>query len=101
MPGTMEYIESYFQQTLNSEERAAFEARCERDEEFAKDVAFYITARQAIREELLGQKVNEWKKDTRLQCSNGNYIVRWFSYARFCARNNDTHFSSCIAEKSK
>ena len=63
MPGTMEYIESYFQQTLTNEERAAFEARCEKDEEFAKNVAFYITARQALREELLGQKVGEWKKE--------------------------------------
>ena len=63
MPGTIEYIESYFQQTLSSEDRVAFEARCEKDEAFAKDVAFYITARQALREELLGQKVAEWKKE--------------------------------------
>ena len=67
MPGTLEYIESYFQQTLNSDERAAFEARCEKDEAFAKDVAFYITARQALREELLGQKVDEWRKETAVQ----------------------------------
>ena len=63
MPGTIEYIESYFLQTLSSEEKAVFEARCERDEEFAKDVAFYITARQALREELLAQKVKEWKEE--------------------------------------
>ena len=63
MPGTIEYIESYFQQTLSSEDRVAFEARCEKDEAFAKDVAFYITARQALREELLGQKVAEWKNE--------------------------------------
>ncbi|HEX5152229.1 MAG TPA: tetratricopeptide repeat protein [Parafilimonas sp.] len=67
MPGTMEYIESYFQQTLNSEERAAFEVRCERDEAFAKDVAFYITARQALREELLEQKIGEWKKEVAIE----------------------------------
>ena len=67
MPGTIEYIESYFQQTLSSEDRVAFEARCEKDEAFAKDVAFYITARQALREELLGQKVAEWKNEDAVQ----------------------------------
>ena len=67
MPGTIEYIESYFQQTLSSKDRVAFEARCEKDEAFAKDVAFYITARQALREELLGQKVTEWKNEDAVQ----------------------------------
>jgi anti-sigma-K factor RskA len=89
MPGTLEYIESYFQQTLSSEERSAFEIRCERDEEFAKDVAFYITARQALREELLGQKVGDWKKEAAVEEEAAPVIsmikrkttfVRWAAY---------------------
>ncbi len=62
MPGTIEYIESYFQQTLSDEEKAAFEARCGTDEMFAKEVAFYITTRQLLREELLVQKQKQWKE---------------------------------------
>lgn len=64
MPDAMEYIESYFQQTLNAEERKAFETRCEADNEFAKEVAFYITTRQALREKLLAQKMQQWKDET-------------------------------------
>lgn len=63
MPGTVEFIESYFAQTLSSEERAAFELKCTTDEAFAAEVAFYITARQALREELLMQKVKAWKME--------------------------------------
>lgn len=63
MPATLEYIESYFQQTLNAEDKTAFEARCETDEAFAKEVAFYITTRQALRETLLAQKTEQWKNE--------------------------------------
>jgi tetratricopeptide (TPR) repeat protein len=61
MPDTLEYIEAYFKQTLNREERTAFEIRCVNDETFAKDVAFYLTTRQALRETLLEQKNEDWK----------------------------------------
>jgi tetratricopeptide (TPR) repeat protein len=63
MEDTIAYIESYFPQTLNSEERAVFETRCETDENFAKEVAFYIATRQVMREALLEQKAQAWKEE--------------------------------------
>lgn len=57
---TMEYIDSYFQQTMSEAERLVFEKRCEEDKAFAQEVAFYITARQSLREELLKQKQTSW-----------------------------------------
>jgi tetratricopeptide (TPR) repeat protein len=61
MADTLEYIDAYFQQTLNDDERKAFEKRIENDEAFAEEVAFYVASRQAIREKLLEQKTNQWK----------------------------------------
>jgi len=62
MVDTIEYIESYFQQTLGSEEKETFERRCETDETFAKEVAFYITSRQALKEALLKEKFQSFKE---------------------------------------
>jgi len=67
MSDTLEYIEAYFKQTLNEQERNDFEKRCEIDEAFAKDVAFYITTRQALYETLLEQKKEEWKEATNTE----------------------------------
>ncbi len=58
---TIEYIDSYFRQTLNENERTAFEKKCEDDNAFAQEVAFYVTARQSLREELLQQKQSVWQ----------------------------------------
>lgn len=55
------YIESYFQQTLNEDEKKNFEKRCEEETAFAEEVAFYISARETLREELLQQKKEQWK----------------------------------------
>ncbi|MEP6683416.1 MAG: tetratricopeptide repeat protein [Parafilimonas sp.] len=62
MSETLENIEAYFKQTLSSEERNEFEKKCTTDEAFAKEVAFYITTRQALHETLLEQKKEEWKE---------------------------------------
>ena len=59
----MEYIESYFQQALSNEEKEAFEQRCETDEVFAKEVALYVTTRQALREELIKEKFQSLKTE--------------------------------------
>src|SRR4051812_3890875 len=56
MQDTWEYIESYFTQALSSDERKNFEKRVEQDASFAKEVAFYITARSAAREVLMEEK---------------------------------------------
>jgi len=56
MQETLEYIEAYFTQTLSPEERKTFEVRCAQDAAFAKEVAFYLTARSATREVLMDEK---------------------------------------------
>lgn len=60
MSELLAYIESYFSGLLENEERAAFENRCINDSQFAKEVAFYVSARQAIKEELLVKKQAAW-----------------------------------------
>ena len=85
----MEYIESYFQQTLTGEERIAFEKRCETDEVFAKEVAFYITSRAVLREELIAQKQQQWKEAVTadeeaapvISITKKSTFLRWISYA--------------------
>jgi tetratricopeptide (TPR) repeat protein len=55
------YIDDYFNGLLSTEEKQKFEQRCETDEQFADEVALYITTRQTMRTQLLEQKKNEWK----------------------------------------
>lgn len=55
-----EYIEAYFEKQLSGAERKQFEERCVQDRVFAKEVAFYISSREAIRQELLEQKKVLW-----------------------------------------
>ncbi len=62
MSETLEYIEAYFEKGLSNAERQLFEERCDNDEDFAKEVAFYIMSREAIREELLVQKKQQWRE---------------------------------------
>lgn len=57
-----EYIDAYFQKQLNESERKEFEERCTTDEEFASDVAIYLSSRTALREMLLEEKKLEWGK---------------------------------------
>ena len=56
-----EYIDAYFQHELNESEKKEFEERCITDEQFANDVALYISSRSALREMLLEQKKSEWR----------------------------------------
>lgn len=88
MEDTIAYIESYFQQTLSSEERAVFETRCETDENFAKEVAFYIATRQALREVLLEQKAQAWKEEVAeeepapvISMNKKRSFGKWIMYA--------------------
>jgi tetratricopeptide (TPR) repeat protein len=61
MTDSFENIEAYFEGRSSNEEKQLFEDRCARDEAFAKDVAFYIATREALREELLTRKKAEWQ----------------------------------------
>ncbi len=60
MNDTLPYIEAYFEKSLPEEERKIFEQRCLTDENFAGDVAFYITSREGLRQVLLEQKRQAW-----------------------------------------
>jgi tetratricopeptide (TPR) repeat protein len=59
MENHTEYIDDYFNGNLNPEERKSFEKQMETDENFAEEVAFYLAARQALKEELASDK-KEW-----------------------------------------
>ncbi len=56
MEETLDYIDRYFQGELSEADRLAFEQRCETDNSFAEAVAFYIKARQGLKQELLEAK---------------------------------------------
>ncbi len=87
MNDTTDYIEAYFNHTLEESERLRFEARCSSDEHFASEVAFYIAARSAAREALLQQKTEQWKPaaDARetiaMKPAKKSTAMRWMPYA--------------------
>lgn len=88
MQETLEYIEAYFTQTLSPEERKDFEKRCEADATFAREVAFYLTARSAAREVLMEEKQKSFAERTMPQqvtvktASVKKMVLRkWISYA--------------------
>lgn len=60
MNETYEYIDAYFTNTLTEAEREAFEDRCVNDTAFANNVALYVASRQAVRDELLQAKQQQW-----------------------------------------
>lgn len=62
MSESLPYIDSYFTETLSAEEKIAFEKRCEADESFAEQVAFYIASRDALKNELHQQKKKEFEE---------------------------------------
>ena len=86
---TLEYIEAYFENTLNPEQRLQFEQRCVTDEAFAKEVAFYITGRKAARLALEEDKKKHWKNTEYESGKEGAeksqpkiiQLKRWLPYA--------------------
>jgi hypothetical protein len=82
------YIDSYFNGLLNPEEKKVFETRCESDEAFAEEVALYIASRSALRDEVLEQKRNEWKRRDDSTKKNKAKVVklkRWYMAAAAAA----------------
>ncbi len=57
------YIEAYFRNELADAEKRQFEERCVQDVAFAKEVALYISSREAVRQQLLAQKQQQWAED--------------------------------------
>ena len=56
MSDALEYIEAYFAGTPSATEKEAFANRCASDPAFAEDVAFYISLRKGVQQELYIQK---------------------------------------------
>ncbi len=89
MSDTIEYIDAYFNQELEGDERQRFEDRCISDEAFAGEVAFYLSARSAAREALLDQKIKGWqskennsaaKKVIAMKSAKKRSVARWIPY---------------------
>ncbi|MGZ3923619.1 MAG: tetratricopeptide repeat protein [Flavisolibacter sp.] len=66
----LELIDAYFNQTLSPEESERFSQRLVDDKEFADEVAFYLAAKQVIKE----QKEQERKLQFRQLLENGNAL---------------------------
>ncbi len=89
MSDNLEYIESYFEQKLTVADKELFEQRCSNDEDFAADVAFYISTRQAVRLSLLEQKRLVWQKAAQQQTQPASveapvrkmFFSKWLPYA--------------------
>lgn len=61
MSESLEYIEAYFEKELDEAGMQEFERQCEQDEDFARDVALYITTREAMKLALAEQKKEQWR----------------------------------------
>jgi hypothetical protein len=59
MQNYLEYIDAYFQRTLEAEEIKRFEKKITEDKEFADEVAFYLSAKQSLKAEADREK-KEW-----------------------------------------
>jgi tetratricopeptide (TPR) repeat protein len=59
MQDNLEYIDAYFEGSLNPEETKKFEQRIAEEKDFAEEVAFYLSAKQVSKEEANRQK-KEW-----------------------------------------
>ena len=88
MTDTLSYIDDYFQQQLTEDEKHIFEKRCAEDTAFAGEVAFYITTRQVLKEELLQQKQASRKKEAKMNTAAETITVHkksnfpaWLRYA--------------------
>lgn len=59
MEENLEYIDAYFQRMLDMEEIKRFEQRLAEDNDFAEEVAFYLSAKQSLKQEAEREK-KEW-----------------------------------------
>lgn len=62
MESDMEYIDRYFQTALRDEEKKAFENKVLSDPDFAEQVAFYISAKQAAKDQLAQDRKLRFKE---------------------------------------
>src|SRR5436190_18356407 len=69
MENYLEYIDAYFNLQLNAEEVKQFEQKISEDEKFADEVAFYLSAKQALKEQVILEK-KEWFRQLLAQNSS-------------------------------
>lgn len=88
MSETLDYIESYFKQTLSPGQKQRFEEQCVNDNAFAKEVAFYLAHRDVLHEELLQKKQQAWNDKTEAQkdahviaFTKKKAATKWWTYA--------------------
>lgn len=62
MQNDMEYIDRYFQNVLLAEEKLVFEKRIASDADFAEKVAFYISAKQAAKDQITQERKSRFKE---------------------------------------
>jgi len=62
MENYLEYIDAYFNNELKPEEARQFEQRITEHKGFADEVAFYLSTRQVLREEVIAEK-KEWFRE--------------------------------------
>lgn len=72
MSETLSYIDNYFNGSLSAEEKSSFENRCASDPAFAKEVAFYIAARDELKAVVADQKKQEFDTLYRNLSASGN-----------------------------
>jgi tetratricopeptide (TPR) repeat protein len=65
MKQNMENIDNYFTGTMTPEEKIEFEARMIEDKDLAEDVALYLSALQAAKEESIEEKKNRFRDEYR------------------------------------
>jgi tetratricopeptide (TPR) repeat protein len=62
MKENLEYIDAYFQRMLDQKEIKRFEQRLTEDKEFAEEVAFYLSARQSLKQEADQEKKERFRQ---------------------------------------
>ena len=65
-----EYIDAYFNRTMAPEQIKEFDRRIRENKEFADQVAFYLAARQSLKEQLIGEK-KEWFRQLASKVADG------------------------------
>jgi tetratricopeptide (TPR) repeat protein len=75
MEFTLEYIDNYFNDNLSAEEKDQFEKRCIEDPLFAEEIAFYIMANEAIKEEWMNEKRKHFIELYNKNAQNGFHPI--------------------------
>jgi tetratricopeptide (TPR) repeat protein len=62
MENYLEYIDAYFNHQLKPEEARQFEQKIIEDRNFAEEVAFYLSTKQVLKEEIIAEKKKQFRE---------------------------------------